>query len=703
MCCFVALPPAGIFLGVSNRSRLLKTKPCANQFQSSWARQISSPRTPLFYTCDRTHNTNKNGRHLEFFDEYVLVPLPHPPSPSPAMECVVGESQYLSYLVDTLATYPEYGPQSLLAPVPLPTEDVHASVSTDPSTPLPSVSVAEISTLVRQWQTLLASDEAATGVDRLESTVLSHSEELLTHLAADVATSDSAGTGPAVSSRREEGEAAAVQLLTPLLQHVAQSAQRVTSVTSSSLALTAHNHCPRAHRWYTRLVPLALHVVVRPLNVAGSSVNDDRESWPRQVWEQYVTNARVQQLLSSFIGSTVEPREKELRFHFRTGEETAKPNEPQHFFSFLLQLFSRLSADTRHGWEGGGRCGEKRDASDLLQQVGQWSLATTATAVFSDCYGWYIGSPVLHKAEFTVVSLNALFEFMQESDGRLAPSVRKAMGEWLAFPSAFATYLSTGCQVAQRALRLGDRALWRRNFLSSSEVGERVFYHRTVHFIRSVEALLRRACGLPLMQSAWYLSAVREQLLQPVLAAYVRAAQMAEVEAEKRRPWGDLAALQEVVVGCYTTLVASEDWLGLLVEGKEAGVHGGGAVGSASKVTRPASSAAAVNRMPALDELVVFRDTLTRRSAAEAQERVERLCRPDGGRGGPHLEQLRDVDAFLHALHQLPDGSSRSILEAAMASAFQRELPVDELNELNEYASAANLARLAALLVSIHC
>nr|CCC90782.1 conserved hypothetical protein [Trypanosoma congolense IL3000] len=211
----------------------------------------------------------------------------------------------------------------------------------------------------------------------------------------------------------------------------------------------------------------------------------------RCMWRDELRN-----LLLPFVREEVEPLEKELVYHFQDGRSTARRVEAQHFFSFLVQLYTRFLGNLgTHGWVTSGVA--EREGIGTLTTLGSVALASTAVSVFRATYGWRDDSDYLLERDFVVHTVNCIIDFLSMSSGVVHRIAQSLISECLLVPVVFRDYLDTARATIDRAFATGPEVLWRRQFLADTTwctVPSTAFglAQGTCHMLRCLEAILRR-------------------------------------------------------------------------------------------------------------------------------------------------------------------------------------------------------------------
>ncbi|CBH11544.1 hypothetical protein, conserved [Trypanosoma brucei gambiense DAL972] len=280
----------------------------------------------------------------------------------------------------------------------------------------------------------------------------------------------------------KESASQTVQALGPLLNVLTSTADTDGSEVEKDALMPLSFY----RGFYARAVSLLLH-----LHLSGFD-GSDRIAWLKRCgWK-----VELYDILLPFIQKEVEPLEKELVYHFQEGKNTARREEPQHFFLFLQQIYTRLVNDARaHGWAPEG-IGEQ-DGVNTLIALGSAALAATAVSVFRSAYGWHEESGYLSVKDFTIHGVNCLVDFLTKSGGIVHLGAQAGIVERLISPDIFCTYADAARSFVCKAFASGHQVLWRLEFLTNSptltdQTATLKAVRGTYHMLRCLEAILRR-------------------------------------------------------------------------------------------------------------------------------------------------------------------------------------------------------------------
>ncbi|RNF00845.1 uncharacterized protein Tco025E_08725 [Trypanosoma conorhini] len=411
-----------------------------------------------------------------------------------------------------------------------------------------------------------------------------------------------------------------------------------------------------ARGFYARAVSCLLRV-----HLFGAT---EKESvmWLRR----YDWSTELDELLRPFLRAEVEPLAKELSFHFKPGKKTARREEPQHFFSFLLQLYERYSLDTRaHGWVS-----PKLEAQDSvsLRALGGVSLASIAVAVFRGVYGWYEGSKFLVARDFTVHGVNSFVDFLDRVGGTLHGGAQLLLAESILFPSVFRVFLETARLAAERAFTTGARALWRQEFLAMEPLRAFTAVCGARHMLRCLEAVVRRLTVVFSLIPAYAVS-LWERTVTPCLSTFVRGL---EATSESSKSTVDAVAVSLEVLVCVQAMYsAAEEW---------------------REQCCVACTGVEIAVSP-LERLGLWRDELIRRTTHDINNFLTRLF-------AGHGFMERDLQAWDALLRLVASGKSmaHAILYEDMKVSLTRLASEEQRNHLREYCQLSGMEAIAALL-----
>ncbi|GET88638.1 hypothetical protein, conserved [Leishmania tarentolae] len=407
----------------------------------------------------------------------------------------------------------------------------------------------------------------------------------------------------------------------------------------------------------------------------------------------YISDSAIRELLSPYISSVVGPLEKELRFHFKAGCDTASVHEPQHFFSFLIECFQRQQRIASEQWTEPRLQDSESDAAlRLLESVSQVVLSATAVVVFQECYGWQPYSTLMRHKEYVVVIVNAVLDFVASAEGRFCRDAVQLLVEHLLAEEVLQLYAQCGADMAVAALHDGVVRLWRRSLLMEG-VGRASFplHTCTLHMVRSLEAFQRRLLNSLLLLRGSWAELVWRRSVEPALLAFlgiVEKQTLPAVADPATDSWESVLYLQWCVASVQVVTAAAEDWLGMLRE-------------SFAATASSASSPSSLSRSEALDALMLFRDQLARRSAEQAQLLTRKICTPYPGDAAQAARLLHGAEEFFKILEELPDGTSAPYtVQDLVQDVLQRNLSLEHKAELLSYTKRCGMQRFAQLLLA---
>ncbi|EKG06970.1 hypothetical protein TCSYLVIO_001903 [Trypanosoma cruzi] len=375
----------------------------------------------------------------------------------------------------------------------------------------------------------------------------------------------------------------------------------------------------------------------------------------------------LEELLSPFLQCEVEPLAKELAFHFQQGMKTARREEPQHFFSFLLQLYERYNADVRtHGWTSPNM--KAQDSISLLA-LGSVSLAFIAVSVFRGVYGWCEGSQFLASRDFTVHGVNSFIEFLDRARGIIHGGAQLLLAESIFFHSAFCVFLETAKVAAERSFTTGARALWRQEFLAMDP--PRAFHTvcGAYHMLRCLEAVVRRL-GVVFSLLPTYAVSLWERTITPCLSTFVCVCEAAKESCDSNL---DAVMVSLEVLSCAHAMhSAAEEWMEQCCE-----VCGGVEISTSS-----------------LERLALWRDELTRGTTHDVKQFLARLF------AEPGLLEWRDLQAWDALLRVVCSGKTpaHAVVYEDMKLSLTRLISEEQRNSLKEYCQVTSMGALATLL-----
>ncbi|CAG9574033.1 conserved hypothetical protein [Leishmania major strain Friedlin] len=439
----------------------------------------------------------------------------------------------------------------------------------------------------------------------------------------------------------------------------------------------------------TRSTSLALATSSTTLAVAAGGGSASVLPW----YAVHTDDSAVRELLSPYMSSVVGPLEKELRFHFNAGCDTAAVHEPQHFFSFLIECFQRQQRIVSAQWAASRpQDSESEAALRLLESVGQIVLSATAVVVFQECYGWRPDSALSRHKEYVVVTVNAVLDFVASAEGRLCRDSVQLLVEHLLAEEVLQLYAQCGAEMAVAALRDGAARLWRRSFLMEG-AGHASFplYTCSLHLVRSLEAFQRRLLNSLLLLRGSWAELVWRRCVEPALVAFLGTVEKEALPAvadAAAASWESVLSLQWCVASAQVVAAAAEDWLGMLRE-------------SCAATASTASSPSSLSKSETLDALMLFRDQLARRSAEHAQLLTRQLCTPQPGDAAQAARLLHGAEELLRLMGELPDSTSAPyVVQDLMQGVLQKNLSPEHKAELLSYTKRCGLQRFTQLLVA---
>ncbi|KAG5501759.1 hypothetical protein JIQ42_05614 [Leishmania sp. Namibia] len=407
----------------------------------------------------------------------------------------------------------------------------------------------------------------------------------------------------------------------------------------------------------------------------------------------HTSDTAVRDLLSPYMSSAVGPLERELRFHFSAGCDTAVVHEPQHFFSFLTECFQRQQRIAAEQW---ATCTlqdrEGEAALRLVASLSQLVLSATAVVVFQECYNWRPYSALVRHKEYVVVVVNAVLDFAASAEGHLCrDAVQLLVGHLLAV-EVLRLYAQCGADMAVSALRDGTARLWRRSFLMEGTSRALFpFYTCSLHFVRSLDAFQRRLLNSLLLLRGFWAELVWRISVETALSMFldiVEKQSLLAMSDAAEASWESVLSLLWYVASVQVVTAAAEDWLGMLRE-------------SCAAMTSTASSPSSLSNPEPFDALMLFRDQLARRSVEQAQLLTRKLCTHQPGDAAQAARLLHGAEEFLKCMGALPDGAStRYIVQALMQGVLQKDLSPEHKAELLSYAKRCGLPHFAQLLAS---
>ncbi|KPI85564.1 hypothetical protein ABL78_5371 [Leptomonas seymouri] len=496
----------------------------------------------------------------------------------------------------------------------------------------------------------------------------------------------------------------ATSTLLPLLSHLSQESS--SSEGGSDVNIAAKQTLRRA---YLLLLPSALRAAVPSASstteasrLSAQVVSEtDAVAW----YSQYTSSPVVRELLSPYLSVTVEPLEKELRYHFSAGRATAAIHEPQHFFSFLSECVERQQHTHRCTWMDAASSQAATAAQrpspppsilHLLDHLGQLSLSAAAVVTFQNCYGWRPQSQQWRCREYVVVTINAILDFVARTEGRLCREALELLLKHLLVEEVALCYAHAGVEMAKAALQNGTARMWRRSFLMHNTHSVQLpLYTCSLHMVRALEAFLRRLLSTLFVVESTYAALLWHKTVEPVLSHFLRVVEAQAVEAldsaegenhhEGHGSWNTAWMLQWCVASVQVVATAAEDWLGMLRE---------------SVTVSSCSPASLEPTSDALDGLALFRDQLARRAAEQAKALTRQLCTHKPGDSAKAASLLHSLNVFLQQMEMLPVGPSRYVMQAVIQGVLLECLSREQQDGLAAFASRSGLSYVARLLPS---
>lgn len=394
----------------------------------------------------------------------------------------------------------------------------------------------------------------------------------------------------------------------------------------------------------------------------GAGAREEGVAWLRRHdWGEVLP-----ELLRPFLQCEVEPLAKELAFHFQDGKKTARREEPQHFFSFLFQLYERYDRDTRaHGWVR--RKSEGQDSTGLTA-LGSVALASTAISLFRGVYGWHEGSRLLRANDFAVHGVNSFVDFLGRARGVAHEGALLLFAENILLPSALRVFFETARVTAERAFVSGARALWRREFLVA--VSPRAFATvcGTQHMLRCLEALVRRLAVVFTLFPSCALN-LWERTIVPCMSLFLDALDTAKESCDAQL---DVVVLFLELIDCAHVMhSAAEGWMEQC--------------GGAEITAAP------------LDRLALWRDELTRETARDVKSFLSaRLF----GAAGTTEQDLCAWEAMLCVLERgkVP---AHVIVYEDMKLTLAQLTTTEQREQLRDYCKMRGMEAICTILQSI--
>ncbi|AIN98450.1 hypothetical protein LPMP_221560 [Leishmania panamensis] len=454
---------------------------------------------------------------------------------------------------------------------------------------------------------------------------------------------------------------------------------------------------------YVHLLPYILAVAAPPSRCSTASFSPATSSTTVAVvacggsesmlpwYAVHTSDSAVRDLLSPYMSSVVGQLEKELRFHFNVGCDTAAVHEPQHFFSFLMECFQRQQRIAAEQWAPSALQGSEVDAAlRVLESLSQVVLSATAVVVFQESYGWRPSLGLSRHKDYVVVTVNAVLDFVASAEGRLCRDAVQLLVEYLLTEEVLQLYTQCGADMAVAALRDGTARLWRRSFLTEGGCHASFpLYTCGLHLVRSLEAFQRRLLNSLLLLEGPWAELVWRRSVEPALLAFlgiVEKEALPMVEDAAAASWESVLSLQWCVASVQVVAAAAEDWLGMLRE-------------SSAATVRRATSSSSLSKSETLDRLILFRDQLSRCSAEKAQLLTRQLCTHQPEDAVQAARVLHGAEELLKRMGTLPDGTStRYIVQDVMRGILQKDFSPEHKADLLSYAKRCGLQRVAQLL-----
>ncbi|CCW62007.1 unnamed protein product [Phytomonas sp. EM1] len=413
----------------------------------------------------------------------------------------------------------------------------------------------------------------------------------------------------------------------------------------------------------------------------------DRLSY-EQLWRASEVWEDAREIVAPFLWGFIEPLEKELVFHFHSGLETAQRSEPQHFFTFLLDLLHRLD---KSGAISTASSSEGRSRINLLD-FGQLRLALTAVVILSETYQW---NPAIASflsdasSAYIVHFINSFFDFVEQAKGSVYSQTLEFLSAYVLADRAMRVYTDSCNLIVERAFKRGAAALWRRTFLSSG-IEALPFYLNTVHFVRCADAITRRLCSTVLHVDPVRGGKIVREFVESSIGTCVafteeHVSPWFEGVTDDDVNWDHVLRIQEVVLSLCSVMTAAEVWLDMLKDGATKGPQ------------EPLVSCSANAPFETLGELAAHRNQLIRMSTVVSGQLVKLMCRSSEA-VQPSIGDYEDLERLLGYLHHIPDGFSLLALEAAIKEQFEESLTIEKRESLQHYLSASGLWRTSCLI-----
>ncbi|ORC88038.1 uncharacterized protein TM35_000192820 [Trypanosoma theileri] len=385
------------------------------------------------------------------------------------------------------------------------------------------------------------------------------------------------------------------------------------------------------------------------------------------IWlRRYEWNVELSTLLQPFMKSEVEPLEKELAFHFQDGKKTARRDQPQHFFSFLLQMYEQYTMNTStHGWTLVTTMGH--DVLNLVA-LGSVRLASTAASVFCNAYDWFEGSAFLAEKDFTVHVVNSFIDFLSRAEGRIHKSSQLLLADIILFPTAFHIFLDSARVTAEKSFATGSRVLWRLEFLAVETPDAFNTYCGTHHMLRCLEAIVRRLSVVFTLLPSYAVS-LWERTIIPSLSSFLCMLDSAVV-VDTAMPLGGILLSVELLNCVHVMHAVAEEWVERL---------------------RDVAAAAAT-----LEHITQWEGEHTHRTSHRITAWITQQMR------GPH-RTVGDVHTLNTLLHTLAQGrtTAHAMVSEEVKQCLARLTTEEERRQLREYCTAVGMESVAAVLLQI--
>ncbi|CCW66352.1 unnamed protein product [Phytomonas sp. Hart1] len=440
---------------------------------------------------------------------------------------------------------------------------------------------------------------------------------------------------------------------------------------------------------YLKLLPCLLEEVAvdyAPMNTAQGPT--DRLNY-EQLWHAAEEWPNAREIVSPYRRGIIEPLEKELVFHFHPGLQTVQRSEPQHFFTFLLDLLCRVgNSEAVSAAFSPGLPGRVE-----LVDFGQLRLGLTAEAILSETYQWNpLSTSFLSDTPFAYVVhfINTFLDFVEQAERRVYSQTLEFLSGRVLAPPAMRVYLARGNHMVEKALKCGTDALWRRPFLNPG-IEALPFYLNTVHFVRGVDAFIQRLSGTFLHVDPSRGGGMVREFVESAIGTYVAFTEdhLSSWDESGNDDddvnWNHVLEIQEVILSLFLVLTAAEGWLEMLKYPETKG-----------SCEPPANCSAAASFEP-FSKLVAHRDEQIHKCALEAERLVKLMSRPSEVHQ-PNLRDYEDLEVLLGHLYRVPYGFSLLALEAVIKEKFEECLTAKERESLQRHLSLFGLRHTSCLL-----